>query len=99
MAPADPITLDAEFSDHAQRTAFECRDSRRLSAVGNGMPIRNPAGAISRTVITIRNGSGSATPAWVIGPLTNARIAIKAAIERSAGCRRSAEPAIRPRLK
>ena len=41
--------LAAEFSAHAHRTEGACQLSSLLSAVGNGIPITKPRGAISTT--------------------------------------------------
>src|ERR1035437_2212888 len=60
-APTEPKTLEAAFSDHAQRPLGACHSSRRLRPVGNGMPMTKPSGAINATVNSILRDHGGAT--------------------------------------
>src|ERR1017187_8902851 len=62
-APTDPSTLEAAFKDQAQRTDGACHSSRRCKAVGKGMPMTKPSGAISPAVMAIFKGRGSPTRA------------------------------------
>src|ERR1700722_7304497 len=78
IAPAEPITLDAAFSDQAQRTDEGCRSSNRVRPIGNGMPIAKPAGAISSTVTEIFTHNGQPTPPASTGATTAAIIATSA---------------------
>src|SRR5580658_4612479 len=67
IAATDPRTLAAAFSAQAQRTACGKLLSNRVRPVGNGMPIRKPAGAIMQTVTKAFNGSGHPTPNSLTG--------------------------------
>src|ERR1035437_323565 len=60
-APTEPKTLEAAFSDHAQRTLGACHSSRRFRPVGNGMPMTKPSGAINATVNATLRAHGSQT--------------------------------------
>src|SRR5882762_8879170 len=77
IAPADPITLAAAFSDQAQRTEACWRRSSRIRPVGKGMPMQNPAGAMSMTVIAIFIDSGQPTPPARSGDTTAAIVATR----------------------
>ena len=52
VALAEPSTLAAALSDHAQRTDGAWRFSRRSRPLGNGIPISRAAGATARVVNT-----------------------------------------------
>src|ERR1700685_949725 len=67
IAATDPSTLAAAFNAQAQRTACGKLLSNRVRPVGNGMPIRKPAGAIMHTVTRAFNGSGHPTPNSLTG--------------------------------
>ena len=95
MAAAEPRTLDAAFTDHAQRTVFGRVFSSRLSPVGNGIPMAKPTGLISATVISALTGSGSATPLSEIGATTAARVSTAATISTMARLKRPKSPRIR----
>src|SRR5690242_4667138 len=79
IAAADPSTLAAAFSAQAQRTARGYSAPRRDKPIGNGIPIRNPAGATRATVTAIFRASGQPTPDSLIGAARNARAETAAA--------------------
>src|ERR1700684_3112018 len=62
IGAAEPKTLAAAFSAQAERTACGKLFCSRVRPVGNGIPMRNPAGAIMHTVTRIFNGNGHPTP-------------------------------------
>src|ERR1700683_4574560 len=72
MAETEPNTLAAEFKAQAHRMACGNRRSKSVRPVGNGMPIRKPAGAIRKTVTRAFTGSGHPAPNLLIGDATNA---------------------------
>src|SRR5271155_1310850 len=74
MAETEPNTLAAAFKAQAHRTACGNRRSKRVRPVGNGMPIRKPAGAIRQTVTAAFQGSGHPAPNSLTGAETNASI-------------------------
>src|SRR5450432_1092162 len=83
MAAPDPSTLAAAFSDHAQRTDGGWRFSRRRRPLGNGMPIRNAAGAMDSAVISIFAGKGQETAPAVMAGAANASSATRIATPAS----------------
>src|ERR1700721_1595397 len=72
IAATDPRTLAAAFNAHAQRTACGKLFCKRVRPVGNGMPIRKPAGAIRQTVTSAFKGNGHPTPYSLTGAARNA---------------------------
>jgi len=77
----------------------ESYDESALGLYSIAVPIRNAAGAISRTVISIFTPRGSPTNAAVSGAATNASSAIRSATAGRIQRRRSICSAIRRRLK
>src|SRR5690242_12335121 len=90
-AVTDPKTLAAAFSDQAQRTDALCQASRRARPVGKGMPIRNPAGKMSATVIAIFTASGRTMATVNSQETLTARSATTTATLASAAFHASAE--------
>src|SRR6267142_1298461 len=84
IAPADPITLAAAFSDQAHRTDDSCRASSRFKPEGNGIPIANPAGKINSTAVAIFNHWGHPTPPATSGETTAATAPTRATTATSA---------------
>src|SRR5437764_10201806 len=78
--PTDPSTLAAAFNDQAHRTDGACHSSSRRSAVGNGIPITNPRGAIQATVSTTFNPRGSQTSDDSVVDTTTANSAVISAM-------------------
>src|ERR1700724_2950998 len=98
-APTDPRTLEAALIDQAQRTDGLCQLSSRSSPVGKAIPIANPAGAISRTVINTFSHKGRPTAPDNVNETTTARVATSTAINPSAFIQRTRSPPMARRLQ
>src|ERR1700722_9654943 len=88
MAAAEPKTLAAAFKAQAQRTACGKLFCSRVRPVGNGIPIRKPAGAIMHTVTRIFNGNGHPTPNSLTGAARYANAETVTATPNSTALRR-----------
>src|SRR5689334_14900489 len=89
IAAADPKTLAAAFRAQAHRTARGYSAPRRARPIGNGMPIRKPAGATSPTVTVILRASGQPTPDSLIGDARKASVETAAATAISSALNRT----------
>jgi hypothetical protein len=83
IAPADPRTLAAAFTDHAHRTEGACICSRRQRPLGNGMPMRNAAGATIAAVRITLAANGHPAAALTRGEAPNANAATPPRTRRS----------------